>query len=246
MIPQSMTHKILARAAGRDAVASGEVIEAAIDVCFAHDPVLDTIATTFYQEFGPDARVWDPDRVVLFQDHFVPAKDPLSRQRCLAMDRFAAEQKISRYYPYGPDYGICHVVMCERGHVRPGEVIVGPDSHSVTYGAFNAFGTGVGVVDVVNVFRTGRLWFLVPEVLQVRLEGRLPADVQAKDVILRIIGDVGMDGASGMAMEFVGGTVDALSVDERMTLCNMVVEAGAKNGIMPLSAAARAHLERLD
>jgi homoaconitase/3-isopropylmalate dehydratase large subunit len=183
MIPQSMTHKILARGAGKPFVRTGEVIESSIDMCFTHDPVLAGLRANFYEEFGADAKVWDPDRIALFQDHLVPAKDMASRSLAIAMDNFAAEQKLEHYYPYGANYGVCHIVMCEEGHVRPGEVVIGTDSHSVTYGAFNAFGSGVGMIDMVNVFRTGRLWFSVPPVIEVRIDGAMPRNVLAKDVI---------------------------------------------------------------
>jgi len=242
MKPQSMTHKILARAAGRDSVTTGEIIEARIDRCFAHDPVVEQLRRLFYEEFGADAKVWDPDRVVLIEDHLVPAKDSASRRMLMAMPKFAREQGINRYYPYGANYGISHILMCEEGYARPGEIVLGPDSHSVTYGAFNTFGTGVGLIDLLNVFRTGTLWFRVPEIIQVRIDGQLPEGVQGKDIMLRLIGDIGMDGASGKTLEFRGSTIDAMSVDERMTLCNMVVEAGAKNGIMELSPTAHAYL----
>jgi homoaconitate hydratase family protein len=235
VIPQSMTHKILARAAGREAVATDDFIEANIDFCFATDPALQSIRELFYQEFGKDAKVWDVDKIALFQDHLVPAKDAGCRSLSVSMDDFAKEQGITKYYPYGPNYGICHIVMCERGHVIPGEVILGADSHSVTYGAFNAFGTGVGLEDMLNIFRTGILWFRIPEVMEVRVEGEMPENVTAKDIILRLIGDITMAGASGKTIEFTGSTIDNMSAEERMTLCNMTIEAGAKNGIMSLS-----------
>ena len=244
MTPQSMTHKILARRSGRALVQSGEVVEADVDMCFTHDPVLEGLRQMFYAEFGPDARVWDPSRIALFQDHLVPAKDAASRRLAMAMDSFAREQGIASYYPYGRDYGVCHIVMCEKGHVRPGHLVLGTDSHSVTYGAFNALGTGVGMVDMLNVFRTGKLWLIVPEVIRVRVDGRLRPGVLAKDVILALIGRIGMDGASYKTIEFCGSTIEAMSAEERMTLCNMVVEAGAKNGIMALNDDARAYLKR--
>jgi len=245
MKPQSMTHKILARAAGRPGVVGGEVLDVAIDMCFTHDPVLEPLSREFYEGFGRDAKVWDPRRIALFQDHLVPAKDAVSRRLGMAMDRFAAEQGIEAYYPYGENYGVCHIVMCEEGHVLPGEVVLGTDSHSVTYGAFNAFGSGVGMTDMVNVFATGRLWLKVPEIINVDIRGALRPGVLAKDIILRLIGQIGMDGASYRTLEFTGDTVAAMSVEERMTLCNMVVEAGAKNGIMSLAPAARAYLEKV-
>ncbi len=245
MPAQSMTHKILARAAGKESVATGEFLEANVDMCFTHDPVLESLRELFYAEFGRDAKVFDPDKIALFQDHLVPAKDAISRRLALAMDNFAAEQQIKNYYPYGANFGVCHIMMCEQGHVLPNQVILGTDSHSVTYGAFNAFGTGVGLVDMLNVFLVGKLWFRVPEVIEVRVDGQLPPNVLAKDIILRLLQDIGMDGASGKTIEFTGSTIDQLSAEERMTLCNMTVEAGAKNGIMALSDNARAYLARV-
>lgn len=243
--PQSITHKILARGSGKQFVKTGEIVEVEVDMSFTHDPVLESLREIFYREFGQDAKVWDSSKIALFQDHLVPAKDAASRRLAKAMDSFAAEQSIQNYYPYGEDYGICHILMCEKGHVRPGEIVLGTDSHSVTYGAFNAFGTGVGMVDMVQVFRTGRLWFKIPEVIHVRVDGLLKPSVQAKDIILRIIGDIGMDGASYKTMEFSGSTIDEMTAEERMTLCNMVVEAGAKNGVMALNKSARQYLARV-
>ena len=238
MKPQSMTHKILARATGKKSVSPGEIVTAKVDMCFAHDPVVKYLRQYFYEEFGKDARVWDASRIALFQDHLVPAKDSASRSLAIAMGNFAEEQKIPHYYPYGKDYGICHIMMCEKGHVLPGEVVLGTDSHSVTYGAFNAFGTGVGFEDMLNVFKTGELWFRVPEIIEVRIEGELRPGVVAKDIILKVIGELGMGGASYKTLEFTGSTIEAMSAEERMTMCNMSVEAGAKNGIMAMSDAA--------
>jgi len=243
--PQSITHKILARGSGKRFVQTGEIVEVEVDMSFTHDPVLESLSEIFYKEFGRDAKVWNPSKIALFQDHLVPAKDAASRRLAKAMDLFAAEQSIEYYYPYGEDYGICHILMCEKGHVGPGEIILGTDSHSVTYGAFNAFGTGVGMVDMIKVFRTGRLWFIVPEVIHVRIDGYLKPSVLAKDIILRIIGDIGMDGASYKTMEFSGSAIEDMPAEERMTLCNMVVEAGAKNGVMGLNESARQYLSRV-
>ncbi len=243
MIPQSMTHKILASRSGKSYVESGQVVEADIDMCFAHDPAMEDLSNWFYEEYGKDARVWDVDRVALFQDHLVPAKDAISQKLQIIMNNFAGEQGVKYYYPYGRNYGVCHILMCEEGLCLPGEVVIGCDSHTVTYGAFNSFGTGVGVVDLVAVFKTGKLWFKVPEVIEVRIDGELPDNVQAKDIILRLIGDIGMDGASSKTIEWTGSTIENMSVEERMTLCNMVVEAGATNGIMRMNDAAREYLK---
>lgn len=243
MIPQSMTHKILARRAGKDYVESGQIVETDIDMCFAHDPAIEDLRNWYYEEYGTDARFWDVDRVAFFQDHLVPAKDEISQRLQVIMNNFAAEQGVKYYYPYGKNYGVCHIVMCEEGLCLPGEVVIGCDSHSVTYGAFNSFGTGVGVVDLVAVLRTGKLWFKVPEVIEVRIDGTLPKNVQAKDIILRLIGDIGMDGGSGKTIEWTGSAVDKMSVEDRMTLCNMVVEAGATNGIMHMTPVVREYLK---
>ncbi|MCV3213053.1 aconitase/3-isopropylmalate dehydratase large subunit family protein [Plectonema radiosum NIES-515] len=245
MIAQSMTHKILARAAGKKSVTTGEFVDANIDVAFTHDPALKPLSEIFYKEFGEDAKVWDSDKIILFQDHLVPAKDVATRELSVVMDQFAEKHLIKKYYPYGSNYGICHIMMCEEGHVRPGALILGTDSHSVTYGAFNAFGSGIGLDDMVAVFRTGKLWFRVPEVIEVRIEGELPKNVTAKDIILRLIGDITMAGASNKTLEFTGSTIDNMSPEERITLCNMTVEAGAKNGIMPLSGKALDYLRKV-
>ncbi len=241
---QSMTHKILARASGHDIVESGQIVTANVDMCFTHDPVLKDLAELFYKEFGDHAKVWDSGRIALFQDHLVPAKDYSSRNLGMAMDKFVREQQIEHYYPYGCNYGVCHTVMCENGHVKPGEVVIGTDSHSVTYGALNAFGVGVGIIDLLNVFYTGKLWFRVPEVFQVHISGQLKPYVTAKDIILTLLKDIHMDGASNMALEFTGDTIENMSSEERITLCNMGIEAGAKNAIMALSESARDYLQK--
>lgn len=236
MIPQSMTHKILARAAGRDDVKSGEIVDVDIDLCVAHDATVHMLREFFYKEFGKNAKVWDPTKIALFQDHMVPAKDVAARQYALAVEQFAKEQNIEKTFLYGADYGVCHVVVGERGMALPGQVIIGNDSHTVTYGAFNNFAAGVGVIDALNIFYTGKLWIQVPEIIEVRIEGQLPQNVMAKDIILRITGDLKLGGGTGKTLEFVGSTIDNMDIDERMTLCNMAVECGATNGIMSLSA----------
>ncbi|MEK8017006.1 MAG: aconitase/3-isopropylmalate dehydratase large subunit family protein [Candidatus Parabeggiatoa sp.] len=235
MTPQSMTHKILAQASGKSEVKSGEIIEARIDLCFAHDAATHMLRELFYQEFGDNAKVWEPSRIALFQDHMVPAKDVATRHFAKAVEQFAKEQSIEKTFLYGPDYGVCHTVICERGLALPGKVIIGNDSHSTTYGAFNAFGCGVGIVDILNAFYTGELWFQVPEIIEIRIDGHIRPNIMAKDVILHILGDLGLAGASGKTIEFTGSTIDNMDIEERMTLCNMTIEAGATNAIMALS-----------
>lgn len=235
MIPQSMTHKILARQAGRNHVESGEIVEARVSMCFSHDPGMAVLAETFYEGFGADAKVWDPSRVAFFQDHLVPAKDPASRNLARIMDQFVAEQEIEHYFPYGPTYGVSHNVLIENGLALPGEFMVGNDSHTVTAGAFNTLGTGVGIVDMASVLKTGQLWFCVPRVMQVRMDGHLKPGVQAMDIMLRLLSDIKMGGASGMTIEWAGSTIGDLTLDQRTSLCNMVVEGGAVNGIMTVT-----------
>ena len=243
MIPQSMTHKILARRAGKSYVESGQIVEAKIDMCFAHDAAIEDLRDWYYEEYGTSARFWDVNRVAFFQDHYVPSKDARSQNMQVIMNDFAGEQGVKYHYPYGKNYGVCHIIMCEEGLCLPGEIVIGCDSHSVTYGAFNSFSNGVGVVDLVAVLKTGKLWFKVPEVIEVRIDGDLPDNVQAKDIILRLIGDIRMDGGSGKTIEWTGSTIDNMSVEDRMTLCNMVIEAGATNGIMRMNSAAREYLK---
>jgi len=244
-IPQSITHKILAKASGKQYVKSGDIVTANIDVCFAHDPVIEQVRKLFYEEYGNNAKVWDPQKVVLFQDHLVPAKDLESRNLGIIMDKFAKEQNIQKYYPYGENYGVCHTVMCEDGHIKSGEIIIGTDSHSVTYGAFNAFGSGVGVIDMLNILKLGELWFKVPQIIGVKISGKLREGVSAKDIILKILQDIKMDGASYKTLEFFGETIESMSAEERITLCNMGVELGAKNAIMPYSSQMDSYLKRL-
>lgn len=245
MKPQSMTLKIMANKAGLPFVEPGQHIVAKVDMCFAHDAVANVLGREFYKTFGSTAKVWDNERVALFQDHMVPARNLEARNMAMALDKFAKEQDIKYYFPYGKDYGVCHIVMLEQGLALPGDLIVGADSHAVTYGAFNNLATGVGVFDVSNLFATGELWFTVPEIIKIQIDGDLAPGVQAKDIILRLLGDIKMDGASGKAIEWCGSTIENMSIDERTTLCNMVVEAGASNGIMQLNNASREYIKKV-
>lgn len=239
MKPQSMVHKILASKCKQDYVIPGENIVANIDMCFAHDPVATVLSREFYNSFGSNAKVWDNHRFALFQDHMVPARNLEARNLVLALDRFAKEQSIKYYFPYGKDYGVCHIVMMEQGLALPGELVVGADSHTVTYGSLNCLSTGVGVFDIANLLATGELWFTVPEVIKIEINGVLPKDVQAKDIILTLLRDIKMDGAANKAIEWCGSTIENMSIDERSTLCNMVAELGAAHGIMALNKPSR-------
>ena len=234
----TITEKILARAAGRDTVAPGESVWVKADILLTHDVCGPGTIGVFKREFGEDAKVFDREGVVIMPDHYIHTKDEKAH-RNVAIDRaFVHEQGLPHFYDPGtPGYvGVCHVGLPEKGHVRPGQVIFGTDSHTCTHGALGAFATGIGNTDAGFVMGTGKLLVKVPHTLRFVLNGTLPPFVTAKDVILRIIGDIGVDGATYCAMEFCGEAVAAMNVEERMTLCNMAVEAGAKSGIVPPDA----------
>ncbi|WP_075182853.1 aconitase/3-isopropylmalate dehydratase large subunit family protein [Pantoea sp. 1.19] len=240
----TLTQKILARASGRDVVHDGEMLWVNIDCLMSHDPCLPGVASVFHQQFGAQARVWDPERVVLIPDHFVWSADAQANENIRVMRDFAARQGIVHFYDPGtPAYkGVCHIGLAEGGHARPGEVLLGTDSHTVTAGAFGAFAVGVGITDAAYAMGTGQLPLKVPATTRVNLVGTPPPTLMAKDMILALLGQLRVDGATYETLEFGGSVVEAMSVDERMTLCNMVVECGAKNGIMAPNAATLAWL----
>ena len=235
----TITEKILARAAGVDAVVPGQLVDAKIDVVMCHD-VTTPPAISMLVEKGID-RVFDPDKIVVTPDHFQPAKDVQSAELHKRLDVWARRHNIKHYYKLGRA-GVCHALLPEQGHIRPGEVIVGGDSHTCTYGAFAAFSTGIGSTDLAAAIATGTLWFKVPASMKFVLNGSLPQGVYSKDVILAVIGRVGTDGALYRAMEFVGPALAEMSMEARMTMTNMAIEAGAKNGIIPFDETTRAYL----
>lgn len=230
----TLTEKILARAAGQSAVKPGDNVWIAVDILLSHDICGPGTIGIFQREFGKDARVWDREKVVLLPDHYIFTKDEKARRNVELLRAFAKEQQLPYFYDPGTRryQGVCHVALPQEGHVRPGEVIFGTDSHTCTHGAFGAFASGIGNTDAGFILGTGKLLVKAPETLRFSLRGVKPAYIMAKDMILKIIGDIGVEGANYCAMEFNGDAVSALSLDERMTLCNMAVEAGAKNGIM--------------
>jgi len=241
-MPMTMTEKILARAAGRRAVEPGENVWVRADVLMTHDVCGPGTIGIFKREFGPTARVWDPDRVVLIPDHYIFTADEKAHRNVDILRAFAAEQGIPHLYDVGtPRYkGVCHVALPEGGHTRPGEVLLGTDSHTCTAGAFNEFATGIGNTDAAFVLGTGKLLLKVPATMRFVFDGEIPPYVLAKDLILHVIGDIGVDGATYRAMEFAGEAIMRLSMEERMTVCNMVIEAGAKNGIIACDETTRA------
>jgi 3-isopropylmalate/(R)-2-methylmalate dehydratase large subunit len=236
----TITEKILARAAGLKSVVPGQLVDAQIDMIMCHD-VTTPPAISMLVEKGLD-RVFDPARIVVTPDHFQPAKDVQSAELHKRLDTWAKRHGIKHYYKLGRA-GVCHALLPEQGHIRPGEVIVGGDSHTCTYGAFAAFSTGIGSTDLAAAIATGMLWFKVPASMKFVLNGTLLHGVYSKDVILAVIGRIGTDGALYRAMEFVGPALAGMSMEARMTITNMAIEAGAKNGIIPFDKVTRAYLE---
>ena len=224
----TVSEKILARASGKDRVEAGEIVMASIDVAMTHD-LTGPLSVESFERIGRD-RVWDPEKIVVIFDHQVPADSLDAAQNHMIMRDFVREQGIKNFYDVRE--GVCHQVLPEKGHVVPGEVIVGTDSHTCTHGALGAFATGIGSTDMAMVFATGKLWFRVPETIRFEISGSLRKHVYAKDVILSIIGEVGADGATYMACEFAGETVADMSVSDRMVLSNMAIEMGGKTGIV--------------
>jgi len=236
----TITEKILARAAGRERVRTGELVDASIDVVMCHD-VTTPPAISMLLEKDID-RVFDPEKIVVTPDHFQPAKDVKSAELLRRLDEWARRHGIKHYYRLGRA-GVCHALLPEQGHIRPGEVIVGGDSHTCTYGAFAAFSTGIGSTDLAAAIATGKLWFKVPASIKFVLNGSLGPGVYSKDVILAIIARIGTDGALYKAMEFVGPALGEMSMEARMTITNMAIEAGAKNGIMPFDEVTKSYLD---
>jgi len=225
----NIIEKILAKASGKDYVSPGEIVEANVDVAMAHD-LTGPLTVESFRKIGAE-KVWDNQRIVIVFDHLVPASSERSAELHSIMRKFVNEQKIENFYDVGRG-GICHEVMPEQGHVRPGELIVGADSHTCTYGAFGAFATGIGATDMAAVFATGSLWLKVPSVIKVNVNGQFQKFVTPKDLILNIIGQIKAEGAIYKGIEFTGSTIRNLSIDGRMTISNMAVEMSAKAGII--------------
>ncbi len=231
------TQKIFARHTGRGSVAAGELITADVDLVLGND-ITSPVAIKEMKKAGE--RVKYPDKVVLVLDHFVPAKDIKSAEQCKTVRDFAAEQGIRHFYDVGRA-GVEHALLPELGLIRPGMLIIGADSHTCTYGALGCVSTGVGSTDMAAAMLTGKLWFRVPEAVKIVLTGSLKRFVTGKDVILTLIGMLGVDGATYKSLEFFGN-VSALSVDDRLTIANMAVECGAKNAFFPVDEAAAEYL----
>lgn len=237
--PMTIVEKILAAHAGLDEVEPGQLIECAVDVVLAND-VTAPIAIREFKSVGTPS-VFDAERVVLVPDHYAPNKDIKSAEQVKLMRDFAHEQGVSHYYEIGC-MGVEHALLPEQGVCTAGDLVIGADSHTCTYGALGAFATGMGSTDIGVAFATGHAWLKVPESVLFRVNGRLASDVTGKDLILHIIGMIGVDGALYQAMEFAGEAVEALSMDGRFTMSNMAIEAGAKAGIVPVDDRTRAYL----
>ena len=236
----TITEKIMAKAAGKDKVSPGRLIDAKLDVVMCHD-VTTPPAISMLKEKGID-KVFDVEKIVVTPDHFQPAKDIKSAELHKRLDEWAKRHNIKYYYKLGRA-GVCHALLPEQGHIRPGEVIVGGDSHTCTYGAFAAFSTGVGSTDLAAAIATGQLWFKVPASIKIVLNGSLGAGVYSKDVILAVIARIGVDGALYKAMEFVGPALAEMSMEARMTMTNMAIEAGSKNGIIGFDDVTKEYLD---
>ncbi|MBQ3322444.1 MAG: 3-isopropylmalate dehydratase large subunit [Firmicutes bacterium] len=240
----TMTQKILAAHAGLESVTAGQLINARLDMTLAND-ITGPVSINEFDGAGFSS-VFDKSRISLVMDHFTPNKDIKSAEQCKKCRAFAKRFDIGNFYDVG-DMGIEHALLPEKGLVAPGDVIIGADSHTCTYGALGAFSTGVGSTDLAAGMATGEAWFKVPEALRFNLTGSLQEGVSGKDVILHIIGMIGVDGALYRSMEFAGPGVSSLSMEDRLCICNMAIEAGGKNGIFPVDEITDAFMrERTD
>ena len=248
----TITEKILARASGKQKLSPGDVMFAKVDKVMLHDvsgPGVIKVFSEWEKKRGVKLnQIWDPDRVWVTEDHFVPSADRISAENITMLSNFTKQYGISKHFKYGlGQYGICHTLSHEEALVLPGEVYVGGDSHTNTTGALGAFAAGLGHTDIAYVLMKGKIWFKVPETMLFKIDGIKPPHIMAKDIILKIIGDIGTDGANYKTMQFAGSVMKELPMEERLTLTNMTTEAGAKNGIIDPDEITFAYLrERTD
>ena len=237
----TMTEKIVAKAAGRSHVTPGENVWVDVDLLMTHDVCGPGTIGVFKKEFGASAKVWDKEKIVLIPDHYIFTADERANRNVDILRDFAQEQEIKYFYDItdrsnfkaNPDYkGVCHIALAQEGHTRPGEILFGTDSHTCNAGAFGQFATGIGNTDAAFIMGTGKLLIKVPATMRFILDGEMPSYLTAKDLILQIIGDISVAGANYRTMEFAGEAIAAMTMEERMTLCNMVIEAGGKNGVI--------------
>ena len=235
MKPMTMTQKILAAHTGKKDVHAGELVMAKLDLVLGND-ITTPVAIGEFPKFGRD-KVFDRGKIALVPDHFAPNKDIKAAAQCAAMREFAKEQGIANYFEVGHDCGVEHALLPERGLVTAGDCIIGADSHTCTYGALGAFSTGVGSTDMAAGMAAGETWFRVPAAIRVVVTGRPRKWVSGKDLVLHLIGMIGVDGARYQSLEFAGDGLETLTMDDRFTIANMAIEAGAKNGIFPVDSA---------
>src|SRR5512133_1536523 len=249
MAGMTITEKILAKHAGQTRGEPGENIWVDVDVLMTHDVCGPGTIGVFYEQFGKNAKVWDPSRVVIIPDHYIFTAEEKCHRNVQILRDFAQQQNIKYYYdaefvsmnpgmpspykdPTKTNYkGVCHKALPEEGHIRPGEILIGTDSHTCTAGAFAQFATGVGNTDAAFVLGTGKTWLKVPPTMKFTFHGQIPPYLTAKDLILAVIGQIGVDGATYRAMYFTGDGISSLTLEDRMTLTNMAIEAGGKNGV---------------
>lgn len=235
----NITEKILAKASGKKSVSPGDIVDANVNMLMIHD-LTGPLAVEAFKKIGIQ-KVWNNKKVVVILDHQVPAESVKAAELHKTMRQFAKDQKLP-FYDVGRG-GICHQVMPDKGHVVPGTVILGADSHTCTYGAFGAFATGIGSTEAASVMATGKIWLKVPEAIKVNVKGKFKKNVTPKDLVLAITGKLGVDGAIYKSLEFTGPTIKAMTVAGRMSICNMAVEMGAKNGIVEPDETTRKYLE---
>ncbi|MBU1095418.1 MAG: 3-isopropylmalate dehydratase large subunit [Bacteroidetes bacterium] len=245
----TITEKILAKSAGKSFVTPGENIWLNVDVLMTHDVCGPPTIGIWKREFGEQAKIWDKQKLVIFPDHYIFTADKYANRNVEILREFAREYKVDNYYDVGTDRykGVCHIALAEEGFNVPGTVLFGTDSHTCTSGAFGMFATGVGNTDAAFILGTGKIWEKVPESIKFTFNGKLPKYITAKDLILQILGDITTDGATYRSMEFDGQAVYDLSMNERMTLTNMAIEAGGMNGIIKADEITEAYVkERSD
>lgn len=238
----TLTQKILARAAGKPSVKAGELIFCNLDIVMGND-ITSPVAISEFEKAG-FPKVFDPEKVVIVLDHFTPCKDIKSANQCIVCRNFAKKHKLKNFFDVA-DMGIEHALLPEKGLALPYTCMIGADSHTCTYGALGAFSTGIGSTDMASGMFSGKAWFKVPEAIKVNLVGKPSEVVSGKDVILHLIGKIGVNGANYMSLEFVGDGVKHLNMDDRFTICNMAIEAGAKNGIFEVDDITREYLKNV-
>jgi len=241
----TITEKILAKSSGKELVKPGDNIWLNVDVLMTHDVCGPPTIAIWKNEFGKNAKIWDKNKLVIFPDHYIYTTNKHANRNVDILRYFAEEYKIDNYYDVGTSRykGVCHIALAEEGFNIPGTVLIGTDSHTCTSGAFGMFSTGVGNTDAAFILGTGKIWEKVPETMKFTFNGKMPEYLTAKDLILQILGDITTDGATYRAMEFDGEAIFSLSMNERMTLCNMAIEGGGMNGIIPVDEVTEAYLK---